>query len=69
MELVDQYLHRFIPPIPTKSMQDKFAQDDSTFVLDRIKQLQTFINEVLSDPELSKSGIVFKFLSFNEHQF
>jgi hypothetical protein len=38
-------------------------------VLERIKQLQAFIDEVLADPELGKSGILAKFLSFNERQF
>ena len=68
-ELVDQHLHRFVPAIPLKSFQDKIAEDDSAFVLERRKQLQLFINEVLADPELSRSGIMYKFLTFNERQF
>jgi len=38
-ELIDQHLVRFIPAIPAKSLQDRVAEDDSTFVLERIKQL------------------------------
>mmetsp|Transcript_24978 Transcript_24978/g.31177 ORF Transcript_24978/g.31177 Transcript_24978/m.31177 type:complete len:150 (-) Transcript_24978:870-1319(-) len=68
-ELVDQHLHRFVPAIPSKSLQDKIAVDESSFVLERRKQLQCFIDEVLADAELSKSGIIYKFLSFNERQF
>lgn len=68
-ELVDQHLHRFLPAIPMKSLQDKIAEDDSAFVLERRKQFQFFIDEVLSDAELSKSGIMYKFLTFNERQF
>ena len=45
------------------------AEDDSTFVVDRIKQLQAFIDEVLMDGDLSESGIIYKFLSFNDRQF
>ena len=58
-----------MPAIPLKSFQDKIAEDDSAFVLERRKQLQLFINEVLADPELSRSGIMYKFLTFNERQF
>ena len=58
-----------MPSIPVKSLQDRLVEDESTFVVDRIKQLQTFIDEVLIDPELSQSGIVVKFLSFSERQF
>lgn len=68
-ELVDQHLNRFIPAIPAKSLQDRMAEDDSTFVLQRTKQLQYFLQEVLADPELGQSGIVVKFLTFNERQF
>ena len=50
-------------------MQDKIAEDDSAFILDRTKLLQNFLEEVLMDQELRKSGIVFKFLSFNERKF
>ena len=52
-ELLDQHLERFIPAIPSKSLQDKIAVDESAFVLERRKQLQTFINEVLADEQLS----------------
>ena len=68
-ELIDQYLQRFIPSIPGKSYQDRLAEDDSTFVVDRIKQLQAFIDEVLMDGDLSESGIIYKFLSFNDRQY
>ena len=68
-ELIDQHLHRFIPAIPSKSLFDRITEDDSTFVVERIKQLQAFIEEVLKDEELNKTGIVVKFLSFQDRQF
>ena len=68
-ELIDQHLNRFIPAIPSKSMFDKIVEDDSTFVVERIKQLQNFIETSLMDQELSKSGIILKFLTFQDRQF
>ena len=68
-ELIDQFLGRFIPAIPAKSIQDRIVEDDSTFVVERTKQLQVFLDALLADNELNKSGIILKFLSFNERQF
>ena len=65
-ELIDQYLNRFIPAIPSKSIQDRISNDDSTFVVERTKQLQAFLDALLADVELNKSGIILKFLSFSE---
>ena len=50
-------------------MFDKIVEDDSTFVVERIKQLQNFIETSLMDQELSKSGIILKFLTFQDRQF
>ena len=38
-ELIEQFIDRFIPPIPSKSVEDKIAKDDSAFTLKRMNQL------------------------------
>ena len=52
-ELIDQNLDHFIPPIPEKSYEDKLSKDDSKFVLTRMRHLERFLNDLISDPVLS----------------
>ena len=68
-ELIDQNLGHFIPPIPEKSYEDKLSSDDSKFVLNRIKHLEHFLNQMLNDEVLRQCTIVVKFLTMNERQF
>ena len=51
-ELIDQNLDHFIPPIPEKSYEDKLSQDDSKFVLTRMRHLERFLNDLVDDPVL-----------------
>ena len=68
-ELVDQRLEQFIPPIPEKSVEDRWSNDDSKFVLTRIKQLEHFLNSLVEDEILSQMQIFHKFLTMHERQY
>jgi len=58
-----EYKHLIIPPLPEKTIFDRFAPE---FVEYRRKELERFLKRVLAHPELCQSPALNMFLTYNE---